>query len=521
MRENHRARALGFGAVLLAVGLQLHALAAPPLALLGLLLLCLVYPWLTHLHCKHAQRPDLAERRNLALDALLLGGLLGALGFPLWISYWWACGLPLMSALFGGVRAGLKSFSLMLAGALGGVLVFGWRFQPETGPWVTGIAMTALLLSLLRMANIGLTSIRKARIARRRLLRANDRLERARAAAEDALARLREAQAQLVQSEKLASLGQLVAHVSHEINSPIGAIKSSAQSMAASLPALLPSLVPLLRGLDELELAALSGLLTLLRAGTPVESSRAERSRQRALEQQLVQLSLPPAAAPLLAPLGIEPLRLPELVPLLRHAQALPLLRQVQQLALVAQGAQTIENAVQGLARIVFALRSFSPPDGGPLVSEIDLAATIEPVLTLYRSRFDTGIELRTVWSDRPAVLADASELSQVWHNLVHNALQAMGRQGVLTIHLRTHAGLASVEISDTGCGMGAEVLAQLFTPFFSTRAPGEGSGLGLVAVRGILERHQGRIDVQSQAGQGSRFTVSLPLAPRALAGPD
>ena len=118
-------------------------------------------------------------------------------------------------------------------------------------------------------------------------------------------------------------------------------------------------------------------------------------------------------------------------------------------------------------------------------------------------------------FGDVPLVHCLPDELNQVWTNLVHNALQAMGRTGMLTIALRQEGGDVLVSVGDTGCGIPPELRERIFDAFFTTKPAGEGTGLGLEIVRKIIEKHGGRIAVESEVGRGSTFTVSLPVAGR------
>jgi signal transduction histidine kinase len=113
-------------------------------------------------------------------------------------------------------------------------------------------------------------------------------------------------------------------------------------------------------------------------------------------------------------------------------------------------------------------------------------------------------------------VYAFPDEISQVWMNLIHNALQAMDYHGDLTIEVRgkeqEEEPAVEVIITDTGCGIPREVQGQVFDPFFSTKRRGEGTGLGLDIVRTIVRRHGGQIDFTSTEGEGTSFRVRLPL---------
>jgi signal transduction histidine kinase len=122
------------------------------------------------------------------------------------------------------------------------------------------------------------------------------------------------------------------------------------------------------------------------------------------------------------------------------------------------------------------------------------------------------GIKLvRRLQEDLPDVMADPSQLHQVLVNLVVNAIQAMPRGGTLTLATRADTGRACLMVEDTGVGMSAEVMEQLFMPFFTTKEVGEGTGLGLAVVHGIVTAHKGVVKVNSEVGRGSTFEVCLP----------
>ena len=114
-----------------------------------------------------------------------------------------------------------------------------------------------------------------------------------------------------------------------------------------------------------------------------------------------------------------------------------------------------------------------------------------------------------------PLVTVDPSQMEQVLVNLVINAIAAMPAGGVLTIRTYRQGADACLRVGDTGTGIEPQHLKQIFVPFFTTKDVDEGTGLGLSVVHGIVNAHQGRIDVQSQVGQGSTFTISIPLTPK------
>ena len=110
-----------------------------------------------------------------------------------------------------------------------------------------------------------------------------------------------------------------------------------------------------------------------------------------------------------------------------------------------------------------------------------------------------------------PNVLGDSDQMSQVMINLIMNALHAMPDGGMLRITLGSEGGMAKLTVSDTGHGIPDDVVSKIFDPFFTTKEFGKGTGLGLTVVKGIIEEHHGSIEVESEPGKGTTFTVLLP----------
>jgi signal transduction histidine kinase len=146
-----------------------------------------------------------------------------------------------------------------------------------------------------------------------------------------------------------------------------------------------------------------------------------------------------------------------------------------------------------------------------------DLNKIITDGLYLFESRCEKeGITLvRRLAASMPEIHADASQLQQVLVNLVVNAIQAMPHGGVLTVETRAAAQCIMLSIEDTGIGMTPDIMKKIFLPFFTTKEVGQGTGLGLSVVHGIVNAHGGSVDVTSTPGHGSRFLVRLPLSPR------
>jgi two-component system NtrC family sensor kinase len=147
----------------------------------------------------------------------------------------------------------------------------------------------------------------------------------------------------------------------------------------------------------------------------------------------------------------------------------------------------------------------------------VDLNHLVEECLSFFESRFaEGGVHVvRLLSPDLSEVLADPTQLNQVLVNVIINAVQAMPRGGRLTVQTRPEGDHLSLIIEDTGVGMTEEVLKQIFTPFFTTKEIGQGTGLGLAVVHGIVTSHGGSIEVKSKVGSGTRVEIRLPVPHR------
>ncbi|MCA1941468.1 MAG: HAMP domain-containing protein, partial [Caenispirillum bisanense] len=349
---------------------------------------------------------------------------------------------------------------------------------------------------------------KQARTAAEDLRVAKERTERA-------MAELKAAQDHLVQSEKMAALGQLVAGIAHEINTPLGAVKSSIGSIGSNLRSLLGLLPALLRDLTPAEEEL---FLALVAEGTrtdrPQVTAREQRQMRKALTTRLETAAVgdPRTVADALVDMGLGERDVERFLPLLLGRNGRPALDAALRLAQMTQGTGTIASAADRAAKIVFALKTFSRFDPSAEMVTASLRDGLDTVLTLYHNQIKHGVELVQDYQPVPPIPCRPDELNQVWTNLVHNALQAMDHKGRLTIRLFEADGRAVVSIADTGCGIPDDIRDRIFEPFFTTKRAGEGSGLGLDIVRKIVERHGGTIEVFSQPGHGTTFTVRLPL---------
>ncbi|NES73907.1 MAG: GHKL domain-containing protein, partial [Okeania sp. SIO2D1] len=182
-------------------------------------------------------------------------------------------------------------------------------------------------------------------------------------------------------------------------------------------------------------------------------------------------------------------------------------------LACLNKNYRNISTAVERASKVVFALKSYAHYDHSGQKQKAVITEGIETVLELYYNQIrQRDIKLVKQYpSTLTAILCYPDELIQVWTNLVYNAIQAMEKQGTLKIQVFKLEQEIVVAITDSGCGIPEEICQKIFEPFFTTKPRGEGSGLGLDIVRRIVDKHQGKIAVESQPGE-TTFQVFLPV---------
>ncbi|TWO79136.1 hypothetical protein CBW56_16375 [Denitratisoma oestradiolicum] len=267
---------------------------------------------------------------------------------------------------------------------------------------------------------------------------------------------LQSAHEQLVQSEKLASIGQLAAGVAHEINNPIGYVQSN-----------LGSLDSYLQDLFEL-LAAYEAAAAALPADHPA----------------------------LLAATA------------LRREKDLDFLRQD-----VPNLMGESQEGIGRVRKIVADLKDFSRVDSDQTWQWTDLHRGLDSTLNIVNNEIKYKADVVKEYGDLPEVECLSSQLNQVFMNLLVNAAHSIkANRGLITLRTGREGSDVWVEVADNGCGIPPENLGRIFDPFFTTKPVGKGTGLGLSLSYGIVQKHHGRIEVKSQIEQGTTFRVTLPI---------
>lgn len=286
---------------------------------------------------------------------------------------------------------------------------------------------------------------------------AQRRLSKSKQALVKTLSKLKHTQAQMIHSEKMASIGQLAAGVAHEINNPIGFIKSN---------------LHILREYYE-------DIKSLLAHYEDLESTQ----------------NIDPAVR--------------DIIKKIRDYKA-----QIDYEFVLNELEDVLDESKEGVervARIVRDLKDFSHADSG-VVEYSDINRGIESTLNIVWNRLKYRATVNKDLGEIPLVKCDLEKLNQAFINLLINAGQAVERDGIIDICTRCNQNLVEIKISDNGCGIPPDIAPKIFDPFFTTQDVGSGSGLGLNLVYNIIKGHNGSIDVESEVDKGSTFTIRLDI---------
>ena len=293
------------------------------------------------------------------------------------------------------------------------------------------------------------------------------------AQAQEEIKKLQATQSQVIHTTKLASLGQMVAGVAHEINTPLGFVKSNVEVIgdllddyrklvkqydAAVQMCLQP--VDLIFGADK---AALDKLVKY------VEDARRKLFEARAA---------------------------------------------LESSSLLKDAKELLGDAGEGLgqlASLVQNLKGFSRVDRDGMDS-VDLNEGLDSALIIAQHQLRDRVKVVKHLQPLPKVRCMASQMNQVFLNLITNAAQAIEGDGTITIESKPVGNAVEISFEDTGCGITDDVLPKIFDPFFTTKPVGEGTGLGLSIVHKIIKGHNGSVKVRTTPRKGSTFTISLPV---------
>lgn len=289
--------------------------------------------------------------------------------------------------------------------------------------------------------------------AREELRKANLSLESTNEALHATVANLKAAQEQLVQAEKMASLGQLTAGIAHEINNPINFVTANIQPLKDDMA----DIIKIIDHYQEI----------IKKKGLENEFSEIEKNKQG---------------------VNVE-LTKKEINNLLKG----------------------IEDGAMRTSEIVKGLRNFSRLDQN-VFRKANMNESLESTLTLLHSSYKNRVEIIKQYGDLPEIDCFPGQINQVFMNILSNAIQAIPAEGKIFIKTWHDQNNVKISIKDTGAGMTDEVRKKIFDPFFTTKDVGKGTGLGLSISFGIIQKHNGDIEVFSKPGDGTEFIIRIPI---------
>ena len=364
-------------------------------------------------------------------------------------------------------------------------------------------------------------------------------LENEKENAKKAYLKMEASQTELMKSDRMITLGSMVAGVAHEINTPLGAIKANSENILYIFNELLSILNPSTTQFSVEDWKKILLYIDLTKESNNLFSTKEIRAKKKVIQSLLQEHNI--QNSELVAEDIIE-LGLSENLENLKLDFGLQNFSELIRACKILKGIQKKANVINlssdRVSKIVKSLKSFMHFEESEEMVASNLKENMETVLTILNNKLKNSIEVIKHYDQIPPIYCFPDELNQIWTNLIHNSIQAMQGNGIIQIEIKlvstpdlnnlqspisipykveedtlekySYNQYLSITIEDNGPGIPPEIQKKIFEPFFTTKKAGEGSGLGLHIIQKILSKHKGYLELHSIPAR-TRFTIYLP----------
>jgi len=342
------------------------------------------------------------------------------------------------------------------------------------------------------------------------LLDSNKKLSETNSSLDKVINDLKIAQNKLILSEKMATLGIFGAGIAHEVNTPLGAIVSSNSTIINIINDKFPIFLKFYAELSKKERNTFSfinqRIIENIHKELIVENNN-EREEKKYYENILKQENILnfDDYIPYIINLNLQD-NIKKIIPVLKKDYGETFLQNLDNIQTITRSLKIIEVAVGKASNVISALKYYTHDDKIGEKNIIDINNEIDIILTLYYNKIKHNVKVVKFYSENVNITGYRDQINQIWVNLINNSLYAMQYNGILEIKTESIDDFIKVSITDSGCGIPDEHKDKIFTPFFTTKIAGEGTGLGLDLVKKIVEKHNGKIEFDSIPGKTTFF---------------